>query len=210
MLIRTALVLLLAVPFASAGAQTLPAGSSQVFRGEMQRGSWLRIRSLKGTIEVRETAGNIAVVSARRRLGSRSGGEIRFETRRDGANVTVCAIWESTRRCDAEGYDSRGGNDNIMGVADFVVDLPKGVKLVAATGNGVVNVRNAGDEVKASSGNGEVSVLGAAGAVSASSGNGDIEVTGASGAVRASTGNGTIRVFTSRGPVSASTGNGRI
>jgi len=210
MFTRAALLLLTAVPFAALGAQTSTSGSSTVFRGEIQRGAWLRVRGLKGSIEVRETTGNTAVVYARRRFNPRASGDITFETRRDGANVTVCAIWEETRRCDANGYDSRGGRHDTMGLVDFVVELPKGIKLVAATGNGTVHVRNAGEEVNASSGNGEVSVLGAAGRVSASSGNGDIEVTGANGAVRASSGNGGIRVTTSRGPVSASTGNGRI
>ena len=210
MLIRAAVLFLLTTAFTDVAAQGSSETSSAVFRGEMQRGSWLRIRSLRGAIEVREAAGNTAIVSARPRFTARSLGRITFETRRDGENVTVCAIWESTRRCDADGYDSRGGNDSDLGVVDFIVELPSGVKLMAATGNGAVHVRNAGEEVKASSGNGDVSVLGANGRVTASSGNGDIEITGAGGPVRASSGNGSIRVVTAKGPVSASTGNGRI
>lgn len=210
MLIRAALLLLLASSATAADAQSSTGRSSPVFRGEIERGSWLRIRNLKGEIDVRETSGNTAVVYAQHRTSARRSREMRIETRRDGSSVTICAIWEGTRRCDAEGYDTRGGDHNDLGVVDFTVELPRGVKLLASTGNGEVSVRNAGEEVKASSGNGEVSVLGAAGRVSASSGNGDIEVTGARGDVRASSGNGDITVSTTRGPVTASTGNGRI
>ncbi len=131
---------------------------------------------------------------------------------KDGSNVTVCAIWEQTRRCDADGYDSRSGrysNRDVAG-ADFIVELPRGVKLVAATGNGQIDIRNAGGELEAMSGNGEVTVNGASASVTATSGNGDVEVDRAGGFVEAHSGNGNIRVSTARGPVDATTGNGGI
>lgn len=182
-----------------------------VFSGSIENGSWLRIRSLKGDIEVREATGRNAVVTARRRSRGRNDERVRFEVKRDGRNVTVCGIWERTERCDAEGYESYSRrNDNDLEEVDLTVDLPKGVKLVATTGNGEVSVRNAGAEVQARSGNGEVTVRGADGRVSASSGNGDITVDGAAGDVKARSGNGSIHVTTARGPVEAHTGNGQI
>lgn len=204
-----ALILLLAVPTVDARAQ-VPSDATPVFTGEVAPGSWLRIRSLKGRIEVREGTGRNAVVNARRRFSVRPAGEIVFEVKRDGSNITVCAIWRRTVRCDADTYQSRSGNDSDIGLVDFFVELPRGVKLVASTGNGDVTVRNAGAEVQARSGNGEVVVDGANGSVRASSGNGDIMVIRAAGPVTASTGNGNIKVVTARGPVSANTGNGRI
>ena len=185
----------------------------QVFSGEVAPGAWLRIRDLSGRIEVREAPGRTATVTAVKRMDDDVERDVRFTTVRDGANVTVCAIWPRTVSCDAEGYDYNSdnwGRERRTGKVDFTVMLPKGVRLVAATGNGSVMVRDAGAEVNASSGNGEVSVLGANGRVKASSGNGDVEVDHARGDVRASSGNGTIRVTTSTGPVSASTGNGSI
>ena len=184
----------------------------EVFRGEVPSGSWLRIRSMKGDIQVRETSGRTAVVRAVRGRGtSRSVSEVRFEVKRDGSNVTVCSIYPETRECDAEGYESESRRgDRQQGSIDFTVELPRGVKLVAATGNGDVSVRDAGGEVDASSGNGEIAVVGADGRVNASTGNGDVEVSGARGDVEASSGNGDITVGTSMGPVTASTGNGRI
>jgi hypothetical protein len=190
------------------------AQSVQVFNGPVAQGAWFRVRNLKGAIVVRETTGRNVVVTASRRGGSGDDDDVRFDVRRDGANVTVCAIWPRTTRCDANGYNDEGGyrrrNDGDIERVDFVVELPRGINLVAGTGNGTVEVRNTGAEVNASSGNGEVTVIGASGRVHASSGNGDLEVERAGGAVEASTGNGDITVSTSIGPVSASSGNGRI
>ena len=209
MKIAAALILVLATPVANVGAQ-FPTDAQPVFSGEVPSGSWLRIRSLQGRIEVREGTGRNAVVTARKRFSVRPAGEITFEVKKDGSNVTVCAIWTRTVRCDEDSYDSRSGNDRDIGRVDFFVELPRGVKLVASTGNGDVSISNAGSEVKASSGNGEVEIRGAGGPVRASSGNGDITVERAGGPVVANSGNGNIRVSTARGPVSASTGNGRI
>ena len=192
-----------------AGAQD--SSTQQVFNGQVPSGSWLRIRSHKGDIRVTETSGSTVTVTARTRYRDDDSDRVTYEVKRDGSNVTICSITVRTRRCDEEGYDSRGGyrNDRGEGSADFTVSLPRGVKLLASTGNGEVDVRGAGSDVRASSGNGEVNVSGGA-TVSASSGNGEVSVEGASGEVDASTGNGTIRVRTTRGPVSAHTGNGSI
>jgi hypothetical protein len=206
-----ALAIALAPVFAFAQDYAAPV---QVFSGEVPQGAWLRIRNLSGRIEVREAPGRTVTVTAVKRMDDDVDRDVRFTTVRDGANLTVCAVWPRTVQCDAEGYDYDSDDSwsrrHRTGRVDFTVLLPRGVKLVAATGNGSVMVRDAGAEVNASSGNGEVSVLGANGRVKASSGNGDIEVDRARGDVHASTGNGGIRVNTSTGPVSASTGNGSI
>lgn len=206
-------LLLIALPAALAGAQTNE-GRTEVFKGQVPDGSWLRVRTMKGDVQVREAAGPDIIVTATRRYRMRQTGEITFEVKRDGSNVTVCAIWERTRRCDADGYSSnsnsrRDWNSN-EGDADFIVEIPRGVNLVAATGNGEVTVRGVGGELEATSGNGEVTVDGVSGSVLAASGNGDVTVDRAGGPVKAHSGNGRIKVSTARGPVEANTGNGRI
>lgn len=211
MLFRAALFL--ALPAALAGAQTND-GKTEVFRGQVPAGSWLRLRTMKGDVQVKEAPGREVIVTGTRRYRTRQTGEITFEVKRDGSNVTVCAIWERTSRCDENGYSSRsnsgrGWNSN-EGDADFVVEIPRGVNLVAATGNGEVTVRGVGGDLEATSGNGEVTVDGASGSVLAASGNGDIRVDHAGGPVKAHSGNGGIRVSTAKGPVEANTGNGRI
>jgi DUF4097 and DUF4098 domain-containing protein YvlB len=204
--------------FTNGGARPTPAVSEEpstpVFNGPVAQGAWFRIRTPKGEVEVREASGRNVVVTATKRSDWRGSDEVKFEVRRDGANVTVCAIWPRTTRCDAKGYDfdydNGNHNDRDIGKVDFLVELPKGIKLVAATGNGDIEVRNTGSEVLASSGNGQVTVVGAGGRVTATSGNGDLEVKEARGDVEARTGNGDIEVTTSVGPVTARTGNGRI
>lgn len=187
---------------------------TQVFSGAVAPGSWFRLRNHKGTIEVRPGSGSNVVVYATRRssYGYSENGSPTYDVLRDGSNVTLCVNWPDTERCDARGYSyhSNGRWDREVGSVDLVVELPRGVKVVAATGNGRINVRDAGADVDASSGNGEVSVLGAGGRVSISSGNGELQVEGAHGDVDASTGNGDVTISTSTGPVSVSTGNGRI
>ena len=207
MLLRAAL--LLAFPVALASAQTTDE-TTPVFKGRIAAGSSLRVRTMKGDVQVRESSGSEVVVTARRRYRSRQSGQITFDVLHDGSNVTVCAISKDTRRCDAEGYDSGHGWDSDVGFADFIVEIPRGIKLVAATGNGEVDVRGAGADVEATSGNGAVTVDGAGGSVVASSGNGDVRVDRAAGPVRVSSGNGRINVSTANGPVEAHTGNGRI
>jgi hypothetical protein len=208
-LLAAALIAAPLTAFAQFSSDPIP-----VFNGEVAPGAWLRIRNNNGRIEVREATGRNVTVTAVKRMDDDYSSDVKFDVVRDGGNVTVCAIWPATVRCDARGYeydsDRWGRGERRTGKVDFTVMLPRGVKLIAATGNGVVTVRDAGADVEASSGTGEVSVLGAGGRVRASSGNGDIEVDRAQGDVHASTGNGAIRVATATGPVSASTGNGRI
>ena len=165
-MIRRAFAVLLVVTAPVLGAQ------EQVFSGSVPSGSWLRIRNYKGDVRVSETSGSTVTVSARRRDDN-----TRFEIKRDGNNVTICATTEYTTRCDARGYSSHSTRrDQTISRSDLTVSLPRGLKLLASTGNGDVDIRGAGEEVSASSGNGEVNVSGARGRVSASTGNGEIRV----------------------------------
>ena len=93
--------------------------STPVFNGPVAQGAWFRIRTPKGDVEVREALGRNVVVTATKRSDWRGTGDVTFEVRRDGANVTVCAIWPRTTRCDARGYDfdwdDRKGRDRQAG-----------------------------------------------------------------------------------------------
>jgi DUF4097 and DUF4098 domain-containing protein YvlB len=203
MRIKTVSLVLLAAPFLAASAQ------ENVFSGQIASGSWLRLRTPHGDITVNESSGNTVTVSARQHRG-RDDDAARFDVQRDGNSVTVCAIIRQTRKCDSDENEVRWTSGRDMTSVDFTVSLPKGVKLLAATGNGDVDIRGAGSDVLANSGNGQVRVNGASGYVEAHSGNGDIRVDRAGDHVEANTGNGDIIVTTARGPVSAHSGNGRI
>jgi DUF4097 and DUF4098 domain-containing protein YvlB len=203
MRIKTIAIALLAVPFLAASAQ------ENVFSGQIASGAWLRLRTPHGDITVNDSSGNTVTVSARQHRG-RDDDDARFDVQRDGNNVTVCAIIRQTRKCDSEDNEVRWTRGRDMTSVDFIVSLPKGVKLLAATGNGDVDIKGAGSDVVANSGNGQLRVNGAGGYVTAATGNGDIRVDRAGDHVQANTGNGDIIVTTARGPVSAHSGNGRI
>ena len=63
--------------------------------------------------------------------------------------MTICALWREESSCDADGIEVHDhDNDSRRGSADFTVKLPKGVRLVAGSGNGDVSVQNAGAETE--------------------------------------------------------------
>ena len=203
---------------AVASVRTVPAfalqggGGDQPFTwsGSMRAGSVLTIRNFNGRIEVRAGTGDRAEVRAER-VSSRSSGDLTFEARHDGNDVSVCSVWRGHSACDgSRGWDWNDGGDGRDTRAAITVTLPAGVALRGGTGNGDVTVQGTGGDVNVATGNGDVSVTGTAGAVKASSGNGSLSVSGATGSVTASTGNGRVRVATGAGPVRASTGNGDI
>ncbi len=181
-------------------------GPTFAFEDEIPAGSWLRVHTVNGEIEVVEGDGTVARVRGETR---REAGEIVYEVRRDGADVTICAMWSDDATCNEDGIDTRGGGRHRARV-DLTVQLPRGVRLHVGTGNGELSVRGAGADVIAASGNGEISILGAGGPVQASTGNGEVTVEDAGGQVHVRSGNGEIRVSATMGPVEASTGNGSI
>ena len=180
--------------------------------GKIARGSWIRVHTSKGRVRVEPGTGESVEVTGRKRSRWGDSEEIAFEVVKDGDNVTICALYEDSSDCDREGIRTeRGGwhRDHRMD-ADFVVRLPRGVHVAAVSGNGEVDVNDAGADVDARSGNGRVSVTKAAGSVRASSGNGRVTVDDAGGPVEANSGNGAVRVVTASGPVTATSGNGDI
>lgn len=187
--------------------------------GRMTTGSTLAVRTYKGDISVRAADGDVAEIRGVKResrwsRSSRGDDLVEFRMSRDGQDVVICAVPDEAW-CDLDGMNSnrrrRGrGDDSDYESAHFTVLLPRGVKLLVSSGNGDVDVTNAGADVQASSGNGEVRVATVNGSVQASSGNGEVSVDGARGPVSASSGNGRVSVSTTHGPVTARSGNGDI
>jgi hypothetical protein len=194
-------------------ASAAPAQAQRGFdwSGEVAAGATLRVFTTSGTVTVREASGRGVRIHAD--LENAQEGEIRFVSDRSDGGVRVCALREGAS-CGENGVQG-GNNDwrpwrNRRGRANFTVEVPRGVVVRVASGNGDVAVTGATAEVHASSGNGDVRVGSGAGTVGASSGNGSVMVDGARGPVRASSGNGRVSVTTASGPVNASTGNGRV
>jgi hypothetical protein len=188
--------------------------------GKMAPGTTLRVLNVRGDIRVTPASGDEATVD-----GETSGvsGNDRYpivlDVQTDGQSVTICAYRKGRDHCEAGGIhgddvDIDSDDDDGDNRTDLTVRLPKGVRIQVGSGNGRIEVTDAGSDVTASSGNGAVTVSGAGGHVSAHSGNGRVEVSTAAGPVNASTGNGAIDVrmgrLTPPSDMHFSTGNGTI
>jgi hypothetical protein len=168
------------------------------WQGTIPEGGWLSIRNTNGSVLVREGSGNQVSVRGTRRWRGGSPQRVHFETVDENGGVTVCAVW-GRGRCGSRGYSShrslwdRFSFRRTVNV-EFVVTLPRGVKLDASTINGKVSVQGAAAEVRASTVNGRVDVATSTGPVRASTINGSLHarVGAMTGDVRLSTVNGSI------------------
>ena len=188
--------------------------------GRIPEGSWLRVRNLNGEITVGEADGDEVEVRAVKRWRRGDPEDVRFEVKRDGDNVTICALWFDNSECDADSYRTRGRGEhrenNDVSVA-FTVRLPRGVKVLASTVNGAVDVRGARSEVVATTVNGRVDAETSGGPVEARTVNGSLHVrmgsVEGSGDLEFATVNGSITVEGPRAldaDVEMSTVNGSV
>ena len=147
--------------------------------GRIPAGSWVRVRNLNGEITVEPADGDEVRVRAVKRWRRGDPEDVRFEVKRDGDNVTICALWFDNSECDADSYRTRGRGEhrenNDVSVA-FTVRLPRGVKVLASTVNGAVDVRGARSEVVANTVNGRVDAETSGGPVEARTVNGSLHV----------------------------------
>lgn len=148
------------------------------FQQAMQPGSWLRVRTMNGSVEVRPASGNVAEVRGTKQWRRGDPEDVRIVTYREGNDVLICALWGEESSCDENGYRNEGrrgnrdrGNDVSV---DFTVLLPKGVRVLASSVNGGVEVEGASAEVVAESVNGRVEASTSVGPVSASTVNGNV------------------------------------
>src|SRR3712207_2053342 len=76
--------------------------------GRIPEGSWIRVRNLNGGITVEEADGDEVEVRAEKHWRRGDPEDVRFEVKRDGDNVTICALWFDNSECDADSYRTRG------------------------------------------------------------------------------------------------------
>lgn len=195
-------------------AAAAPAHAQRGFdwNGEISPGATLRVYTHSGTVTVRQASGRDARIHAVTENAEE--GEIRFVSERSaGGGIRVCAL-RGNATCSENGVRGDNGDwrpwRNRHGKANFTVEVPRGVVVQVASGNGDVTVDGATADVNASSGNGDVRVGSGADEVHGSTGNGTVLIDGARGPVHASSGNGRVNITTAQGPVNASTGNGRV
>lgn len=218
---RPALLLLsLALPLPALPAQR-PFGQrdSVVTMSErVAAGDWVRIHARLGSVAITEGTGDRVEFRAEKEVRRGRLEDIAFVMLKDKDGLTICAVFDEGDECDRDGVrsDSRGDGWRWGERArvTITVQLPRGVRVRASSGNGAVSLAAAAAEARVSSGNGRVMVSGVQGRVDASSGNGDITVERVSGPVNASSGNGVLRAriekLSDPDDMTFSTGNGRI
>lgn len=175
------LILGLALGAAPAAAQQTDRAFE--YSAQMQPGRWVYIRNVNGAVKVEQARGATLEVTAIKRWRRGDPEAVRIEARRIGPgdrDVIVCAFWTENASCDEDGYRSRGDSrwgDRWNDVSvDFVVRLPDGVKVEAATVNGSVRVEGASSDVVARSVNGGVEAWSTGGSVDAETVNGSLDI----------------------------------
>jgi hypothetical protein len=176
----------------------------------LEAGATLVIRSGDGPIAVHESSSDRVEITAVKRVRGRSRtNDVGFDIVENGNQVEICTLYGRQESC----RDRDRGNswsENIRVSVEFTVNLPRGARLRAATGNGRIDIDRGSSDVSATTGNGAISIGETSGRVDATTGNGDVQVDGANGPVSVTTGNGRVFVLTARGAVDATTGNGDI
>jgi hypothetical protein len=211
---------LLLLSISTAGAllaQTVVGRADAVFTlsEALASGQTLRLISPNGSIAVTQTDGRTVELRAEKDARGRARNEdLGFIVSRTDAGLLVCAVYDDDDRCDMDrGYRQANNRDNWgrrQTAANFIVRIPAGIRVRAASGNGDITINGSGAETEANTGNGALRVTNTTGSVRANTGNGDVTVEDARGEVQVGTGNGVVRVSTSLGPVIARTGNGDI
>lgn len=178
-----------------------------VWEGVIPAGGVLRVRELRGSIEVRPATGDTARVRAN--VEWRSGDperDLHFSASPQGGDVLICAVW-GEGSCTREGYNARlrGGRRNRVTDAKvhFLVEVPTGVRLDLTNIDGDI-VAASSAPVQARTMNGNVTVATAVGPVQAETMNGHVDARmmslAGTDSVVAKTMNGDVFVYLPEGP----------
>ena len=189
-----ALAVLLAAP--ALGAQQQYGRDSDTWRwdGRVDAGRWMNVFNVNGTVDFAPSTDNMVHLVAEKRSNGRVMDDIHYEVVQSGGNVTICAIWNNSSRCEDGGTSSirRNGHNENHSSVKITVQVPRAVRVGAHSVNGGVSVRDVGAEVRANSVNGGVRVHNAGGPVHAGTVNGGVDVNTAAGPVTAETVNGNV------------------
>src|SRR5918998_242513 len=96
------------LPAIVAGALVTPPATAQ----DRPAGAWARIFTFNGDVEVREGTGDQLEVRGEKRGRRARWDRVFFETKRDGDNVTVCAIYGDEAECDDRGIRGNMNSSN--------------------------------------------------------------------------------------------------
>ncbi len=132
------------------------------WKGTLPKSGTLEVRGINGVIRATRATGTEAVVTATKRAKRGDPDEVEIRVVEDNDHVTICAVYPSRRGgrsndCRRGGGDNGSTKDNDTEVA-FEVQLPAGVRLVAATVNGDVIGRDLASDAEFTTVNGDVEV----------------------------------------------------
>ncbi len=189
-----ALAVLLAAPALGAQQQYGRDSDTWHWDGRVDAGRWMNVFNVNGSVDFVPSSDNIVHLVAEKRSNGRQLDDIHYEVVQAGGNVTICAIWNDSSRCEDGGVQSYRHNDHNENHSSvrITVSVPRSVKVGANSVNGTVSVRDVGAEVRANTVNGGLTIR------------------NANGPVRATTVNGAVDVNTAVGPVTAETVNGNV
>lgn len=166
--------------------------------GRLKPGQVLEVKGINGNIKADYASGPDAQVTAHKTAWHSDVNSVQVVAVPSADGVTICAVypgdWSHANECKP-GYGGRMNNRNNDVKVAFAVHVPKGVKLVAKTVNGVIEAAGLQSDVSAHTVNGKVHVA-TTGLADAHTVNGSIE---------AAMGSGTWSV-----PLSFNTVNGSI
>ena len=194
--VMAALALVVAGPALSAQQEYGRDSDTWRWDGRVDAGRWMHVFNVNGSVDFSPSSDNMVHLVAEKRSNGREMDDIHYEVVQSGGNVTICAIWNNSSRCEDGGMQSNRRNNNNNhdnhSSVKITVLVPRGVRVGAHSVNGGVSVRDVGAEVQATTVNGGVTVR------------------NATGPVRANTVNGGVNVNTANGPVTAQTVNGNV
>lgn len=199
------------------GAQELVGRGDRVFNlsEAIASGGTLRVFTPNGKLTVLPSSNDRVVFKGEKDVRNADYEDIAFQVIRSSDGLTICALFTEDDECSDRGVRSSGNRSgrfwrNTRMAVDVTVNVPRGIRVRAGTGNGEVSVDGVAAEAHISTGNGRMRITNVSGEVEASSGNGEVWIDRATGPVQVSSGNGDISVRATRGPINVSSGNGDI
>lgn len=204
---------------ASASALQAQESERSNWTGNLGNGRTVYVHNVNGAVRFEVGSGNSVQVEATKRARrSSSFDRVRIETREDGGDIIICALYNENATCTRDGIRGERNRDrnwrDDQPSVEFVVRVPRSARVDANTVNGDVTIPEIDGTVSASTVNGDVEARSSRGRVSASTVNGSINVGGSlDGDVEYSTVNGSVTVELPAGlnaDVDLSTVNGRI
>src|SRR4030088_972356 len=112
---RTRLFAALAVVIAAPGlgAQQQFGRDSDTWRwdGRVDAGRWMNVFNVNGSVDFAPSPDNMVHLIAEKRANGRDMDDIHYEVVQAGGNVTICAIWNDSSRCEDGGTSSIQRNE---------------------------------------------------------------------------------------------------